>query len=39
MSDVTQIVRERYGLAALQVVEGSKAGCCGTGGSCGSAEN
>jgi SAM-dependent methyltransferase len=38
MSDVTQIVRERYGLAALQVVEGSKAGCCGTGSSCGSAD-
>jgi SAM-dependent methyltransferase len=38
MTDVTSIVRERYGKAALDVVEGNKAGCCGTGGSCGSAD-
>jgi arsenite methyltransferase len=38
MSDLTQIVRERYGLAAQQVVQGTKAGCCGTGSSCGSAD-
>ncbi len=38
MTDVTSIVRERYGKAALEVVEGNKAGCCGTGGSCGSAD-
>jgi arsenite methyltransferase len=38
MADVTSIVRERYGKAALDVVEGNKAGCCGTGSSCGSAD-
>ena len=36
MSDVTQMVRERYGQAALQAVQGAKAGCCGTGSDCGS---
>jgi ubiquinone/menaquinone biosynthesis C-methylase UbiE len=35
MSDITKIVRERYGLAALQAAQGNKAGCCGTGSSCG----
>jgi SAM-dependent methyltransferase len=34
MSDVTEIVRERYASAARQAAEGSKAGCCGTRGSC-----
>jgi arsenite methyltransferase len=34
MSDVTEIVRERYASAARQAVEGSKAGCCGTRGTC-----
>jgi SAM-dependent methyltransferase len=38
MPDLTQIVRERYGQAALQVASGNKAGCCGTGSSCGSAD-
>lgn len=38
MSDLTQIVRERYGQAAQQVAQGTKAGCCGTGSSCGSAD-
>ncbi len=38
MTDLTSIVRERYGKAALEVVQGSKAGCCGTGSSCGSAD-
>lgn len=33
------IVRERYGQAALRVVEGQeKASCCGTGGGCGSTD-
>ena len=31
--DIKTTVRERYGMAALQVVTGTKAGCCG--GSCG----
>lgn len=31
MSDLTNIVRERYGAAATRVLEGAKAGCCGTG--------
>jgi SAM-dependent methyltransferase len=31
MSDLTNIVRERYGAAATRVLEGTKAGCCGTG--------
>ncbi len=38
MTDMTSIVRERYGQAALQVAQGAKAGCCGTGSSCGSAD-
>ena len=38
MTDVTGMVRERYGKAALEVVQGNKAGCCGTGSSCGSAD-
>ena len=36
---VREIVRERYGQAALRVVEGQeKASCCGTGGSCGATD-
>ena len=36
---VRDIVRERYGQAALRVVEGQeKASCCGTGASCGSTD-
>jgi len=36
---VREIVRERYGLAALSVLQGQeKASCCGTGGSCGSTD-
>jgi SAM-dependent methyltransferase len=31
-------VKERYGKAALEVVQGNKAGCCGTGTGCGSAD-
>jgi SAM-dependent methyltransferase len=40
MSDgVREIVRERYGQAALTVMQGQeKASCCGTGGSCGSTD-
>ncbi len=38
MTDLTQIVRERYGQAALQAAQGAKAGCCGTGSGCGSAD-
>ena len=38
MSDVTQVVRERYALAALQVIDGTKPGCCGAGPSSGSAD-
>lgn len=38
MSDITQIVRERYGQAAVQAASGQKSGCCGTGSSCGSAD-
>jgi ubiquinone/menaquinone biosynthesis C-methylase UbiE len=35
MSDITQVVRERYGRAAQQVIDGGpKASCCGTGSSC-----
>ncbi len=35
MSDISEVVRERYGKAALQVMEGKpKASCCGTGASC-----
>jgi len=29
MSDITKIVKERYGKAALQVLNGSNASCCG----------
>ena len=37
--DVREIVRERYSRAALRVLRGQgKAPCCGTGGSCGSAD-
>jgi ubiquinone/menaquinone biosynthesis C-methylase UbiE len=36
---VREIVKERYGQAALRVVQGQeKASCCGTGGSCGSTD-
>jgi SAM-dependent methyltransferase len=36
---VREIVRERYGQAALRVMQGQeKASCCGTGGSCGSTD-
>ncbi len=35
MGELTDIVRERYGRAALNAREGTKAGCCGTGTSCG----
>lgn len=35
---VREIVRERYGNAALRVVGGEKGSCCGTGGSCGSTD-
>jgi len=35
MTELTDIVRERYGKAALNVREGTKASCCGTGSSCG----
>lgn len=36
---VREIVKERYGLAALRVVQGQeKASCCGTGASCGSTD-
>ncbi|HET9984486.1 MAG TPA: arsenite methyltransferase [Longimicrobiales bacterium] len=35
---VREIVRERYGQAALGVVSGEKGSCCGTGGSCGSVD-
>jgi SAM-dependent methyltransferase len=38
MRDVTDIIRDRYALAARQVAEGNKAGCCGTRGSCGTAD-
>lgn len=38
-NSVREMVRERYGLAALGVIEGQeKASCCGTGGSCGSTD-
>ena len=30
MSDIKEIVKERYGKAALRVVEGSRASCCGS---------
>jgi arsenite methyltransferase len=37
MGDISEVVRERYGKAALQVMEGKpKASCCGTGASCSS---
>lgn len=35
MSDVREMVRERYGKAALRVTAGEKGSCCGTGGICG----
>ena len=39
MSEVREIVRERYGQAALRVVEGQEKGsCCGTGLTCGSTD-
>jgi arsenite methyltransferase len=31
MSDVTKIVRERYGQAALRVINGAESSCCGPG--------
>ncbi|HSW31395.1 MAG TPA: arsenite methyltransferase [Longimicrobiales bacterium] len=35
MSDVREVVRERYGKAALRVLDaGEKGSCCGTGGGC-----
>jgi len=34
MSEIVQIVKERYGEAARRAQQGSKAGCCGTGSSC-----
>jgi len=38
-NEVREIVRERYGQAALRVAQGQeKASCCGTGGSCGSTD-
>src|SRR6478735_7219551 len=33
-----ETVREKYGLAALRAVEGSKSSCCGGSGSCGTAD-
>ena len=39
MSQVREVVRERYAQAALRVVQGQEKGsCCGTGGSCGSGD-
>jgi len=39
MSELREVVRERYGQAALRVVQGEgKAACCGTGGSCGTTD-
>lgn len=35
-TDLTALVRSRYGDAARRAVEGQKAGCCGTGSTCGS---
>lgn len=38
-TETREIVRERYGQAALTVMQGQeKASCCGTGGSCGSTD-
>lgn len=38
-TETREIVRERYGQAALQVVQGqAKPSCCGTGGGCGSTD-
>lgn len=38
-NSVREVVRERYGQAALRVVQGQeKASCCGTGASCGSTD-
>ncbi|HEX8985947.1 MAG TPA: arsenite methyltransferase [Bryobacteraceae bacterium] len=33
MSDIREAVKERYGAAALRVVQGAKTGCCGIGSS------
>jgi arsenite methyltransferase len=39
MSEMREVVRERYGQAALRVVQaGEKASCCGTGDSCGTTD-
>jgi len=38
MTDLTEIVRERYGRAAQEVRAGAKAGCCGSGSSSGCAD-
>ena len=35
VSELTSIVRERYGEAARQAADGTKSSCCGTGTSCG----
>jgi arsenite methyltransferase len=34
-NELKETVREKYGLAALRVVEGAKSSCCGGGASCG----
>src|SRR6478735_2416080 len=34
-NELKETVREKYGLAALRVVDGSKSSCCGGGASCG----
>lgn len=36
--NVREVVRERYGQAALRVMEGEKGSCCGTGGGCGTTD-
>jgi SAM-dependent methyltransferase len=36
MSDVTNVVKERYGQAALRVMQGGTTGCCGSGSQAGS---
>ena len=38
MSDLKAVVRQKYGEAALKVVEGEKGSCCGTGCGCGSTD-
>jgi arsenite methyltransferase len=36
MTDMSEVVRERYGQAAMQILQGgTKAACCGTGTGCG----